>query len=369
MIIVNSNNIFSDHPSIHLQKKYLQTNDNFRKSIFYLKADIPLPDKVLKKRLINKKLINKTVIKKVLNHVFHTSEVSITNIIDSTLHSVYLINFKKEKYVLKINCFSEVYHETQFLQELWINNLLQLNSLPSLPIEYIDVSRDYFPFDFIIMKEATGKLLHDRKLSKKKEREIFSNLGVIIAKIHSLTTTNYGPFSMGKMTVTEKGVGLHTQWSKFFTLNLNSHIDTCLKYDAITLSEKKQIEKIFTDNTNLLTNIIPGIIHNDLSARNMFVDKNNMTVLVDWEDAISGDPIYDIASFGTFCYRPEQRSRTEYFLEGYKKVRKLPEDFKKRYWLYYLRISLLKAALLARQGKETNVMQEKRIHTAVKELL
>jgi thiamine kinase-like enzyme len=170
------------------------------------------------------------------------------------------------------------------------------------------------------------------------------------------------------MVKLSEGVGLHKTWENFFTLNLNKHIDTCFKIKSISLEEKRLINKIFSDNKFLLKNITPSIIHNDLSARNMFVDKNNMITLIDWEDAICGDPVFDIASFGTFCYRPEHSKRVEYFLEGYTKLRNLPIDFKKRYWFYYLRVALLKTALLARHGS-LNEEQSHRIQRALKELI
>jgi hypothetical protein len=182
---VNSNNFSPALPIIVQQKKILQTSDNFRKKIFYLKVDIPLADNFLKER-INKKITNQKVIKKILMTVFHNEDADIENITYSTLHSVFHISFQKERFILKINNFSDIHNEAQFLQEQWLNNLLMQSSLSSLPIVYIDVSRYTFPFDFIIMKEAQGKSLHNWKLGKKKEKEIFLNLGKSIAKIHSL---------------------------------------------------------------------------------------------------------------------------------------------------------------------------------------
>lgn len=367
---MNSNNFSSIQTTIHVDKKLLQKADNFRKDIFYLKADISLADSIFKKRLNKKNLITNKVIKEILTKVFFKDNALIESISDSTLHSVYRITFLKEKYILKINNFSDIYPEAQFLQEVRINNLLKENALPFLSIIYVDISRKDFPFDFIIMKEAEGSIVHNRKLDKKKEEAIFSKLGEFIAKIHSLKTTHYGPFSTAKMDKEGTLVGLYTSWEKFFLLHLDSHIDICANVKAISLFEKDQINQIFSGNRYLLSDVVPAIIHNDLSARNMFTDSKDLTTLIDWEDAISGDPIYDIASFGTFCYMPQHEDRITYFKKGYKSVRPLPLDFEKRYWLYYLRIALLKTALLSRQSDRIiKDERSQRIQKAMKELL
>lgn len=60
--------------------------------------------------------------------------------------------------------------------------------------------------------------------------------------------------------------------------------------------------------------------------------------MIDWEDSLCGDPIFDVAYWGTFC-RDEMRAE---FLRGYETVQILPEDFERRYWLYYLRVAISK---------------------------
>jgi len=53
------------------------------------------------------------------------------------------------------------------------------------------------------------------------------------------------------------------------------------------------------------------------------------------------DPVYDIAYYGTGVYLYDKF--IDGFIEGYKSIKSLPEDFYLRYWLYYVRISLAKA--------------------------
>jgi Ser/Thr protein kinase RdoA (MazF antagonist) len=68
--------------------------------------------------------------------------------------------------------------------------------------------------------------------------------------------------------------------------------------------------------------------------------------LIDWEDCLAGDPVFDIAFWATF--HPERRH--DVFLEGYRGVRDLPDDFELRFWLYFLRTALSKTVLRHRFG-------------------
>jgi len=90
----------------------------------------------------------------------------------------------------------------------------------------------------------------------------------------------------------------------------------------------------------------PVLLHGDLGSHNVFTDGRDVTAVIDWEDALSGDPVFDIAFWATF--HPDRRHAA--FLDGYRAVRALPADFEWRFWLYYLRVALAKTVLRHRLG-------------------
>ena len=78
----------------------------------------------------------------------------------------------------------------------------------------------------------------------------------------------------------------------------------------------------------------------------MLTDGDRVLGLIDWEDAVAGDPVYDVAFWATF--HPPARHAS--FLSGYSDVRPLPDDFPIRFWLYFLRIAVAKAVHRRRFG-------------------
>jgi Ser/Thr protein kinase RdoA (MazF antagonist) len=89
-----------------------------------------------------------------------------------------------------------------------------------------------------------------------------------------------------------------------------------------------------------------ALLHGDLGSHNVLTDGDRLLGLIDWEDALSGDPVYDLAFWATF-HLPERHAA---FLAGYRELRPLPDDFPVRFWLYFVRILLAKAVHRRRFG-------------------
>ena len=116
--------------------------------------------------------------------------------------------------------------------------------------------------------------------------------------------------------------------------------------------------------SGLLDNVYPSILHGDLNDANIFCDQGKIFAIIDWEDCLLGDPIYDIASWGTFFRNSE---RIELLIRGYKSITEIPNDFWQRYWLYFLRISLAKTVHRYRFGaiNPDSNLGESRIHDSL----
>jgi Ser/Thr protein kinase RdoA (MazF antagonist) len=129
-------------------------------------------------------------------------------------------------------------------------------------------------------------------------------------------------------------------------LNLGRHLQTCCRIGAVDSEEARQIEAAFAAHRSLLNDIEPALLHGDLGNHNIFAADDTVSAIIDWEDCLAGDPIFDVAFWATF--HPPRRHAA--FLAGYKAVNKLPHDFEARFWLYFLRIALSKTVLRHRLG-------------------
>jgi fructosamine-3-kinase len=165
-------------------------------------------------------------------------------------------------------------------------------------------------------------------------------VGTYLAHVHGIELEKYGPLSvLSVMSDDPRPCGVHDSWRDYILLLLQQHAQVCLQIGAITRHELQAIEKIFVRYAYVFDDVPSVLLHGDLGNQN-FISCDGLTIagLVDWEDCMSGDPVFDIAFWGTF-FRDHM---LEDFLAGYQTVRSLPADFTLRYWLYYLRIALSK---------------------------
>ena len=75
--------------------------------------------------------------------------------------------------------------------------------------------------------------------------------------------------------------------------------------------------------------------------------KKTITGFFDWEAAVAGDPMLDLASAPTW---KTHYPREEKIIEGYKSIRDLPEFFIEKMNIYRLRTMLWKMVYALRSG-------------------
>ncbi len=324
--------------------------DKFWRKIFFLKADLPVPDQLLPELANKYQRFDLKLVEQIIKNCIKQEIRRITPVRQSTLHWVFLLEFdKKPSKTLKINVFNDFYKEYHFLLEKIVQQLLAFQKLPALQVELIDTSRISYPFDFLLMETAKGETFFT-VLEKKPvwEVKLLENYGKLVAKIHQIKTSDFGHFQIGEIDQNQL-IGLWQSWKKFLTLNLVRHLNICKKSGVITHNESLQIKQIFAKFINYKMNFTPVLVHGDLTLHNVFWDGDKISGLTDWEDALSGDPVYDLANLATF-FALKNQYRWELFLHSYRQLAKLPSDFELRFWWYFLRISLAKTVHRNRFG-------------------
>jgi len=318
---------------------------------FYFKTDAQLADTTLtglkQRRHILRPLFVPDVTRLCESFFQKTMKSVVPLSTGGTFHLLYtVIDQDNKQYIVRLNIpeFGEVAYE--FLLDEWIYNLLGKNNLPTLQVHTFDLSRANFPFDYQIIEYATGQqlsLLQDPETQYLPE-SILISLGEILAQLHTIHLKKFGPIDLHSLQADVSGV--HNQWKDYIFCNLDEHIATCLMIQAITHEQAERIIYLFEHFTPLLAINTSVLLHGDLGNHNIISDGKKVTALIDWEDCMAGDPIFDIAYWGTF-FRDHFR---EQLLEGYCHNAQLPGDFEIRYWLYFLRISLSKTVHRHRFG-------------------
>jgi fructosamine-3-kinase len=317
-----------------------------RKKIFLLKADVKTSKDILielkEKRFLNLQNFIKDI-DKISYTLWGETPISRDFIPAGTFHAIFKVQIKRNNYYFfKFKIFNQKEIAYAFIINKFINKILIKNNIPISPLIYTDITKTLSNYDFEITSQADGFSIascEDRETQFIKPT-ILENLGKTLKKIHNLNFSGYGPIAINSLLNQNKFLGLFNSWEEYLFLNFEEHINYCLINKAITQKEKETI-LVIAKNINLIVkNTQSCLLHGDLSGSNIFTDGFNITAIIDWEDCILGDPIFDIALWGTF-YRNYLR---DFMINGYTNNTPLTHKQEIKYWFYYLRIALCKTA-------------------------
>lgn len=324
-----------------------------KRSLFYPKTDLDVDKEFFSElRFIRNELIElySDKVRDLACQFFQKSVVQVLPVTGGgTFHLVYQVAINTERYIIKIMLPELPLHGAAFLIDRWVYKVLKSNGLPSLEVYSVDFSQRLFPFCYEIVEYAPGIVLTDiqDKETQYLPESILESLGAYMARVHEIKIDGCGPLMVTQSSdnsLTARGV--HHFWTDYIFCHLNKHIAVCTDLGALSFEEAERVRNLFMDYASLFSNTQGVLLHGDLGSHNLFSDGKRITAIIDWEDCMSGDPLFDIAYWGTFF---KDYMRDELLL-GYKKYAQLPTDFELRYWLYYLRIALSKTVHRHRFG-------------------
>jgi aminoglycoside phosphotransferase (APT) family kinase protein len=212
--------------------------------------------------------------------------------------------------------------------------------LPAPRVRHVDLTRSRVPFDLEILDAAPGR----RAAAGPEGAGARRALGAALATLHGVRGAGWGPLDPARPAPR----GLRDSWRDFVLERLEEHVGTCVAAGALLPGEAETLRGAFREAEPLLATAPAAVCHGDLATPNVLVDEaGRVTALLDWEDALVGDPLFDLAGWGTFVGHHERRGAV---LEGYATRARLPADAELRYWLYYVRIILAKTIHRRRFG-------------------
>lgn len=326
--------------------------DQHRATIFYPKTDLPEHVHIypaLNAARDQDLLHNLDIVRDICSRIWQTPPIQILPIATAgTFHLLYKIEFSQACYVIRLNRRPEHHRAWEFLLDGWIYPKLASLNLPCPSTIAIDCARMHSPTDYQIMTYVPGMMLNVFQDAQTQHMSptLLQAIGRYVAQVHTISLAGFGPFSVASLNQPSPS-GIHASWHDYIFLRLDQHIDLCLAIKAITTIEAVTIKTLFHDHSKIFECGSPVLLHGDLGNHNFLsADGLSITALIDWEDCMSGDPVFDIAYWGTF-FRDHMRHD---FLAGYASIAKLPDDFELRYWLYFLRIALSKTVHRFRFG-------------------
>ena len=215
---------------------------------------------------------------------------------------------------------------------------------------FTDHTRAHLPCDVAAMSLAAGsplKTFEDAE-SQFMTDTLLEDWGGTLALLHQITADRFGLLDVTQWVLAGDTniTGLLPRWRDHIHTRLQEHVRACRDLQAVDATEAAAIERLFAGADDLLNTAPSRLLHGDPGHHNAFSDGARITAVIDWEDALAGDPVFDLAYWGTFV-RDWMR---EPLLRGYSEISPLPDDFERRYWLYFLRVSLSKTVHRHRAG-------------------
>ena len=336
----------------HLHERFAEFTAR-RLGIFYPKTDLQVADSVLE-NLRNQSDsdfgLTQQVLEAVATAAFPGARPAIQRLErQGTFHRLYLAELPNQtRYVLRFNVTGSWWGGCTLQLENWVANRARSAGIPTPEILLTDISRRVCPLDYQITGYAPDKSLQDYDADEPALQRLLIPLGAVFARLHGLAVRRFGWLDARPLFAEPPAepTGLFAEWRDYITVKLDAHVEDCLKLGAIAAPTARRILDHFSHIVPQISGFQPVLLHGDPGNHNVTTNGRDITALLDWEDCLAGDPVYEIAFWATF--HPERRHTA--FLEGYRSVCPLPEDFEVRFWLYFLRISLAKTVHRHRFG-------------------
>ena len=311
-----------------------------RKSIYYWKSDRPhtaantqtFPDDT--RMEVEQQLVA------YLTGYFGDSDFSIAPAGGQGNHITYFLFRGQTKYFVRLENGPEGDNYMSVESEI-----IQRVKEVGVPVPYVyltDVSRMAVPFAIQIMECLEHADLNiAEKMGELDTIAIAETLGQHIARWQSIRPAKFGLFNPEILMNESRLEGFHDTYPQYFLLNWDAHLDYLTRSGFIQQAKADELKGLVEEFLPLLQLEEGCLVHKDLALWNVLGENNRISAVIDWDDAVSGDPMDDLALLGCFHSGEVVLSA----ISGYTKERSLPPDYEQRFWLHLLRNIIFKSVI------------------------
>jgi aminoglycoside phosphotransferase (APT) family kinase protein len=344
-----------------------------RRQIFYMKTDLAIPDLRLRSLRREAERQMQSRLAEVAGLLSNLGiEGTAHPLAAGTFHLVYRVTLPEGRSViLRIPLLDLFVRDHALAFERNVRNWLNRLQLGGLVPETIDIGfeSDGAPQDYVLLSEASGSVLRDLGDQILDDRpEYLTKIGRALRSVHDVEAAGAGLLEFGNDQATDGPRGVHSAWADYIFLNLEQHIAICLALGVVDERTVEQINRLFEWMKPALSDRPRRLLHGDPGIHNICADTETagVTCILDWEDALAGDPLFDVAMFSTF--QPARRMPA--FFAGYGLANPDKEE-RRLLALYFLRIALSKTVHRARFGiadRPDRAPAHDRIHRGIRDL-
>lgn len=208
-----------------------------------------------------------------------------------------------------------------------------------------DITRKLVPCRWQLLEWIPGAALvdYDRTHSLDKHA-IAQQTGVLFKKLHAIRLDGGFGFADTELLKSEDKIrGLYSTYSDYFHCMLEEHLAYLQTHNLLEAPTLARVRRVLDAAKPMLHREYGVIVHRDPAFWNMVGQPDRITALIDWDDAVSGDPADDVGLM--YCFQDD--AFMDDFLAAYQ-----PSEagFMPRVHLHYLRNMLWKTVIRHRNG-------------------
>ncbi len=219
--------------------------------------------------------------------------------------------------------------------------------VPVPKVRAVDATRERVPFAWQVLEKIPQPDLNQHHKAGRLDLGAAAEaIGAAVARWQWIEPAGFGPFDVRAWREGRTLSGFHARYADYFFLNFERHLEFLVEREFFPSTEATEIRREIERHRELLEIEQGCLVHKDLALWNVLGPADGIAAFIDWDDAIAGDPLDDLSLLGCF-YDGAIVGRA---LEGYRAVRPLPEDYRRRFWLHLLRNMIVKAVIRVGAG-------------------
>ena len=223
--------------------------------------------------------------------------------------------------------------------------------IPTPLVHGCDATRSRVPFAWQALERIMAPdLNHWFKQGRLDVPRIAFDIGASVAKWQGITVEGFGALEWSG--VPHRGLcgpllsGCRAKYADYFHLRLEQHLGFLVARDFLQGGQRDEIADEIGRHRSLLRFERGCLVHKDLALWNILGSETAIAAFIDFDDAISGDPMDDLSLLA--CFHDALFLRRAF--EGYESIRPLPDEHRRRFWLHLLRNMIVKAVIRVGAG-------------------
>lgn len=232
--------------------------------------------------------------------------------------------------------------DSYMLAESAILRELQGRGLPVPGIHATDVTLARFPLRYQIMDfvEAPSLTRYYQEGTLDTDR-MARAFGDFLGRLHERTAPGFGFLDCHVLAESGSFQGIDHTWAAYFNKCLARHLGYLRDHDLLSANEITRIDNAFSRHSALLDCERGSLLHRDFAYWNILGTPTSITAVIDWDDAVIGDPADDLGIVQCF----NGPGYMERLLDAYTERQAVDDSFRTRIDLYTLRNMLWKTMI------------------------